>query len=354
MANGYYERGEIYMIRLDNGIGNEEGTFRPGLIISSDQGNRTNGTVVVAYLTTKDHDYHINVETMATGRLSNILTNQVATIDKRRMKQHMGTLSVDEMATVERSLRVSLGIGADPEVKEKEREIEALNAEIAELKLHIGRAEQTELSYKVEVAMWQKLYERALDQLVEFKLGRDMARMSVVESVEEKAEEPVEEPAEEPVEEKVEEKVGEAAENKVDINSCTITALRKLGFTVGMAKAVVEHRPYVDVSELREVPGVKATVFRVVEPKLCCSMTTVGVEPEPVEPVTEKASISEKVNINTATCRELAAVGIPYSTASKLTGYRKKNGPYTSLDDMLGVNHISKKWVDRYRDKLTV
>lgn len=334
MANGYYERGEIYMIRLDNGIGSEEGTFRPGLIVSSDQGNRTNGTVVVAYLTTKEHDYHINVETMATGRLSNILTNQIATIDKRRMKQHMGTLSADEMATVERSLRVSLGIGADPEVKEKEREIEALNAEIAELKLHIGRAEETEVSYKVEVAMWQKLYERALDQLVEFKLGRDIARMPVVESVGEKAEEPVEEPAEESVEE------------KVDINSCTITALRKLGFTVGMAKAVVEHRPYVDVSDVKEVPGIKATIFRVVEPKLCCSMTTVGVEPEPVE--------VGKVNINTATGKEIAAVGVPLGTAYSITSYRKKNGPYSSLEDLIGVNHISQKWIDARRDRLVV
>lgn len=338
MANGYYERGEIYMIRLDNGIGSEEGTFRPGLIVSSDQGNRTNGTVVVAYLTTKEHDCPINVETMATGRLSNILTNQVATIDKRRMKKHVGTLSVDEMATVERSLRVSLGIGADPEVKEKEREIESLNAEIAELKLHIGKAEQTELSYKVEVAMWQKLYERALDQLVEFKLGRDMARMPVVESVEEKAEEPVEEPAEEPVE--------EAAEKKVDINSCTITALRKLGFTVGMAKAVVEHRPYVDVSDVKEVPGIKATIFRVVEPKLCCSMTTVGVEPEPVE--------VGKVNINTATGKEIAAVGVPLGTAYSITSYRKKNGPYSSLEDLIGVNHITQKWIDARRDRLVV
>jgi mRNA interferase MazF len=357
MADGYFERGEVYWVKMGTGVGCEMNVTRPGLIVSANEVNNKSNTVLVAFLTTKEHRVIWNaVSVFATGRESWVLCDQIQTVDKSRFTTHLGTLSSFEMREVEDALEKVFDLGYADDTKETE--IEALNVEKAELVAEIGRmkaeievlknAKSDELvSVQVEAKMWQKLYDKSLDQLVEIKMAADMSsRMTKVPVAEEKV--PVE-----PV--KVE--VDEPAEERVDINNCTQTALKKVGFSLAMARLIISRRPYKTVADLRTVPGMKANFFRIVEPKLCC--TPMPVEPEKVVVVKDAPDpgyeVEPKLNINTATAKEIRAVtGWSEVSCYGITGKRKREGLYKSLDEITEGTRISKKMLDAQRDKLEV
>ena len=125
MADGYFERGEVYQVRMDSGFGSEQGYFRPGLIVSNNQGNATSPTVNVAFLTTKVKPIGVNIEVGATGRQSWVLCNQIATVDKARLGSYMGILNSYEQAAVDEALETVFDLGYidDKSIKEKEAEI---------------------------------------------------------------------------------------------------------------------------------------------------------------------------------------------------------------------------------------
>ncbi|MCL2524360.1 MAG: helix-hairpin-helix domain-containing protein [Betaproteobacteria bacterium] len=61
------------------------------------------------------------------------------------------------------------------------------------------------------------------------------------------------------------------------------------------------------------------------------------------------------VNINTASVNELDAVkGIGPGKAKAIVEYRKKNGPFKSVDDLKNVKGFGQKSVAKLRDELTV
>ena len=66
----------------------------------------------------------------------------------------------------------------------------------------------------------------------------------------------------------------------------------------------------------------------------------------------EKAT---KVNLNTASSVELEALpGIGPSYARRIVEYREKNGPLKRVEDLLNVQGIGDKTLERIRDKVTV
>jgi competence ComEA-like helix-hairpin-helix protein len=349
MANGYFERGEIYQIRATDDFGCETGVFRPGLIVSSNAGNNASPVVNMLYMTTKDHRDHLNFETYATGRRSFVLCNQMVTIDKRRLGNQMGTLSSSEMSEIDRlisevldldSVSESMMKAKDLEISARETQITEQAKEIAELK---AKVENIELSCKIESAMWQKLYEKALAQVVEMKFAADLGRRVPV----------VEEAV---VEVEVEEEE-EVIEDRVDINSCTITALRKIGFNPSVAKKIVDGRPYKSVDDLKGVSGIKATHFRIMEPKLCCKPV---VEEQKIVRALVEPDVGheapQKVNVNTvANAKQLHDItGISYRGAMAIIQYRKENGPFTCLEDLLKVEGFGRIAFNRYQDRLEV
>lgn len=383
MANGFFERGEVYWVRMDSGLGTEQGVGRPGLIVTSDDLNTKNTTVTIAFLSRKFHPYQTYVEVWATGEKSYVICNQLMSYDKSRLGKFCGKLNAAEQKAVDDALEnvLDLGYQDDEALKEKDREIEARDAVIAEkdteiqsLKDAMGRereaASEEVTSLKIEVAMWQRLYEKALNQVVDMKYTNDLfvrghlgrkdsdvppVAPPVVES--ESVEEPkvdehqVDEPqVDEP----------QVEEQRVDINTCTITALKKLGFSLPMGKKIVESRPFSSVEDLKRVNGLKANLYRLMEPKLCC--TPIEVEAPVEEPPAEETPVEvtvnedpgfELVDINSAKPRDLMAIGVSSSVAYKITGYRNKNGPFATLEDMAKAPGASLKMVDRFRDYLT-
>ncbi len=110
------KRGDIYYADLSPVIGSEQGGIRPVLIIQNDIGNKYSPTVIAAAITSqKDKTKlptHIQVNATGCGlaKDSIVLLEQVRTIDKRRLKEKMGTLDVSAMDRVNKALTVSFGL----------------------------------------------------------------------------------------------------------------------------------------------------------------------------------------------------------------------------------------------------
>ncbi len=352
--NGYFERGEIYWVRMDTGFGTETGVGRPGVILTNNETNSQNTVVTIAFLSRKYHPGQRFVEVMATGEKSYVICNQVQSYDKGRLGKLIGKLNAAEQKALDDAIEkvFDLGYVDDAELKAKDAEIEARDAVIVEKDSEIqslrDRIKNLEAAHadevaglKIELTVYQKLYEKSLDYTVDMKFAADLAQRR-----EPVAEEP-------PVVEEL--PVGED-EGKVDINSATLTALKKLGFTLPMAKKIQEGRPYSSVDDLKRVNGLKANMLKIVEPKLCCRPVVTVVEAEVVETpvVEEKSDLGfEPVDLNTASAKELIAVGFANGTAYKITSYRNRNGLFHSVDDLRYVQ-ISQAMIDRFRDHLTV
>jgi competence protein ComEA len=72
-------------------------------------------------------------------------------------------------------------------------------------------------------------------------------------------------------------------------------------------------------------------------------------------PVIEKVSPSSgKVNVNTATKGEIMETGLGEITARYIIAYRKKHGPFKSVDELLNVSRFGRGCMVKYGDKFDV
>ncbi len=109
-------RGDIFYADLSPVVGSEQGGTRPVLIVQNDTGNRHSPTVIAAAITSQTGKArlptHITVPGSEAGlsRDSVILLEQIRTLDKRRLREHMGRLSDEQMSRVDQALEVSFGL----------------------------------------------------------------------------------------------------------------------------------------------------------------------------------------------------------------------------------------------------
>jgi competence protein ComEA len=304
------------------------------------------------------------------------------TYDKARVGKYFGKLTASEMRAVEDGLEEVFDLGyADTEaLTAKDKEIEELKVKIAELTGEVAREqaksielqakhEDELLSYKVENTMWQKCYDKVLSQLVDMKCMNDLVirgHLSAEPKLPEVADQPrkpvkVIDP-EEPVLPVVNipEKVV-VTETRVDINHCTQTQLKKVGMSDALARAVVAKRPFNSVADLKNVQGMTKKKFQIWESKLCCTpLEIIEIPAEPVvpeEPVTEVVETVEaegtegKLNINAASGKEInEKTGLHITTSYAIVGYRRKNGPYEKLEDLLKVTNVYPGTLEKFRD----
>ena len=110
------KRGDIYYAELNPVVGSEQGGIRPVLIISNDIGNSHSPTVIIAAITGRTQTKaklptHTEVKDVeGLDRNSIILLEQIRTIDKQRLKNHMGTMPDNIMARVDKALAISLAM----------------------------------------------------------------------------------------------------------------------------------------------------------------------------------------------------------------------------------------------------
>ncbi len=111
------KRGDIYYADLSPVVGSEQGGVRPVLIVQNDVGNRYSPTVIAAAITSQREKTklptHIELDSKNCGlsKDSVVLLEQIRTIDKRRLREKMGTIDADSMSQVNKALSISFGLG---------------------------------------------------------------------------------------------------------------------------------------------------------------------------------------------------------------------------------------------------
>lgn len=109
-------RGEIYYAELNPVVGSEQGGTRPVLVIQNDIGNQYSPTTIIAAITSQISKAklptHVEVTARRSGleRDSVILTEQIRTIDKSRLKEKVTVLDEETMARIGQAIEISLGL----------------------------------------------------------------------------------------------------------------------------------------------------------------------------------------------------------------------------------------------------
>ena len=108
------KRGEIYFAQLNPVVGSEQGGIRPVLVVQNDIGNQYSPTTIVLAITSQINKAklptHVELKAATYGmeRDSVILTEQIRTIDKTRLKQRIAVLKDELMEKVDQALAISL------------------------------------------------------------------------------------------------------------------------------------------------------------------------------------------------------------------------------------------------------
>ena len=111
------KRGDMFYADLSPVVGSEQGGIRPVLIIQNDLGNKYSPTVIAAAITSQTNKAklptHIELGENTSGLKSNsvVLTEQIRTIDKSRLKEKIGHIDdVNVMNKINNALGVSFGL----------------------------------------------------------------------------------------------------------------------------------------------------------------------------------------------------------------------------------------------------
>ena len=111
------KRGDMFYADLSPVIGSEQGGIRPVVIIQNDIGNKHSPTVIAAAITSQTGKNklptHIEIGSTNNGLKSDsvVLTEQIRTIDKSRLKEKIG--HIDDkivMSKINNALGVSFGL----------------------------------------------------------------------------------------------------------------------------------------------------------------------------------------------------------------------------------------------------
>ena len=110
------KRGDIFYADLSPVVGSEQGGTRPVLIVQNDTGNRHSPTVIAAAITSQTGKAKLPTHISLTGREvgltkdSVVLLEQIRTIDKRRLREHMGHVDDNMMSLIDGAIAVSFGL----------------------------------------------------------------------------------------------------------------------------------------------------------------------------------------------------------------------------------------------------
>lgn len=116
MKNIEVRRGDIFYADLDPVTGSEQGGVRPVIVLQNNVGNRYSPTVIVAPITSRAKKSGLPTHVPIGGSIpglskdSFVLTEQVRTIDRSRLGERVGALSLPDMEAVEEALGISFGL----------------------------------------------------------------------------------------------------------------------------------------------------------------------------------------------------------------------------------------------------
>ena len=111
-------RGDLFFANLNPVKGSEQGGKRPVVILQNDVGNKFSPTVIVAAITSRTRKKanmptHVSLDNSALEKDSQVLLEQIRTLDKTRLIKKVGKLTQDEMRAIDNSLEISLSLVKD-------------------------------------------------------------------------------------------------------------------------------------------------------------------------------------------------------------------------------------------------
>ncbi|HLO51962.1 MAG TPA: type II toxin-antitoxin system PemK/MazF family toxin [Kamptonema sp.] len=110
------KRGEVYLVNFDPTRGSEIQKTRPALILQNNVANESSPITIVAAITSQFEDPLYPTEVLIKAPEGGVkqdsvaLLNQIRSIDKQRLIKCLGTLSLETMKQVDRSIEISLGL----------------------------------------------------------------------------------------------------------------------------------------------------------------------------------------------------------------------------------------------------
>ena len=111
------KRGDMFYADLSPVVGSEQGGIRPVVIIQNDLGNKYSPTVIAAAITSQTNKTklptHIEIQGNTKGLKNDsvILTEQIRTIDKSRLKEKIGHIDdIKIMNKINNALGVIFGL----------------------------------------------------------------------------------------------------------------------------------------------------------------------------------------------------------------------------------------------------
>jgi mRNA interferase MazF len=114
-VTGLIKRGDIYWVKLNPTEGSEIGKTRPAVVISNDINNELADTITILPVTSsvgKVYPFEVFLK-KGTGNItgdSKVRTNQIRTIDRKRIKNRIGNITEDIMREIEKALKIHLEI----------------------------------------------------------------------------------------------------------------------------------------------------------------------------------------------------------------------------------------------------
>jgi mRNA interferase MazF len=105
------KRGDVWWVEFDPALGSEIKKTRPAILVSNDSANRHLTRVIVVPLTSNtEHLYPGEAFITLSGKPSKAMVDQIMTVDKKRLKTKIDTLSKSDLRDVEAAILVQLGL----------------------------------------------------------------------------------------------------------------------------------------------------------------------------------------------------------------------------------------------------